>query len=57
MSFRQQKICDGSRWFCGQHQNALAGKARDGKKGSLCGTHESCDTNIKAHSWIVIFLR
>jgi hypothetical protein len=28
---------------------ALAGKALDGKKGSLCGIHESCDSNIKAH--------
>ena len=32
---------------------ALAGQALDGKKGSLCGIHESCDTNIKAPSWTV----
>ena len=32
---------------------ALAGKAHDEKKGSLCDIHESCDTNIKAPSWFV----
>lgn len=32
---------------------ALAGQVLNGKKGSLCDIHESCDTNIKAPSWTV----
>ena len=31
----------------------MAGQVLDGKKGSLCDIHDSCDTNIKASSWTV----